>query len=56
MGNNGRDGKEPTSSVDDPMDWDVKINVPPPRPEQTLLVRFVEGGRWPVQISGDPQD
>jgi hypothetical protein len=34
---------------DDPeadlIDWDVKIDDPPPRPSETLTVRFVDGGR-----------
>ncbi len=38
------------------IDWDTLIIEPPPRSSQTILVRFVEGGRRPIRIEEDPRD
>jgi len=38
------------------IDWDVKIEVPPPRPSRTVTARFVKGGRRPIRVNNDPQD
>jgi hypothetical protein len=34
----------------DLIDWDVKIEVRPPRPSETMMVRFIEGGRRSVPL------
>jgi hypothetical protein len=51
-------GQSATSVPDDEIviDWDVKIEVPPPRPSQTVTARFIQGGRRPLRVSNDPQD
>jgi hypothetical protein len=38
------------------IDWDVQIEVPLPRPAQTILVRFVEAGRRPIALPDDPEE
>lgn len=38
------------------LDWDVQIEAPPPRPSQTVLVRFVEAGWRPIALPDDPED
>ena len=38
------------------IDWEVQIEVPPPRPTQTVTIRFIDGGRRPIPISDDSQD
>ena len=53
---NGQDGREPAAVDDDWLDWDVKIEIPPPRPTRPVVVCFVEAGRRPIRISEDPQD
>ncbi len=42
--------------LDETVDWDVHIETPPPRPSQTLTVRFVQGDYRRPKISDDPQD
>jgi hypothetical protein len=38
------------------IDWDVKIDVPPPRPTEIVALHFVNGGKRPIRIMDDPQD
>jgi hypothetical protein len=42
--------------AEDLIDWGVLIDSPPPRPEQTIVVQLVEGGKRPILVSQDPRD
>jgi hypothetical protein len=38
------------------VDWDVKIDDPPPRPSELISCRFAAEGRRPIIINDDPRD
>jgi hypothetical protein len=38
------------------IDWDVKIETPPPRVSETVQFRFVEGGPRPIRVECDVED
>jgi hypothetical protein len=38
------------------IEWDEKIENPPPRAAQKVSVQFVQGGWRPIAIPDDPQD
>lgn len=54
--NGHREAVTPSPTDADFLDWDTKIEVSPPRPVQSLLVRFVEGARRPLPVSDDPEE
>ena len=47
---------EVTQTDEDLIEWGVLIDAPPPRPERTIKVHFVEGGKRPIPINQDPRD
>lgn len=49
-------GKPAARAAGDVIDWDVRIETPPPRLSRTMAVRFVDGGRRLPRISEDLED
>jgi hypothetical protein len=38
------------------VDWDVRIETPPPRPSRRVVVKFQKGSYRPPRIIDDPED
>lgn len=46
----------PTSEEAELIDWDVRIETPPPRPSQYVVVRFEKGSYRLPRVDDDPED